>query len=306
MARKIFKAFEVKEIGSKVLITPPHIKLAKEEEAEAVEEVEEVLEPQVGEEIAEVEIPLVEIEKEKLLEEAGKIKEEAEAQAKKIKEEAEEEAFKVLQKKSVEARKMKEDARDEVKKLLEEAEKEAGEKENEVKQQVDSLIQEARTKAFNEGREDGFKTGEEEVKRLIDRLHVIINSAIDKKKRIIENTEEQLIDLILLISRKVIKVISETEKNVVVENVKEALKKLGKETEITIRVNTKDLGLTTKNKREFISLVETLEHVKVEEDDRIGPGGCIIETAFGDVDARIQTQLQVVEEKIRELVPIKG
>ncbi len=306
MARKIFKAFEVKEIGSKVLITPPHIKLAKEEEAEAVEEVEEVLEPQMGEEIAEVEIPLIEIEKEKLLEEAGNIKEEAEAQAKKIKEEAEEEAFKVLQKKSVEARKMKEDARDEVKKLLEEAEKKAGEKENEVKQQVDSLIQEARTKAFNEGREDGFKTGEEEVKRLIDRLHVIINSAIDKKKRIIENTEEQLIDLILLISRKVIKVISETEKNVVVENVKEALKKLGKETEITIRVNTKDLGLTTKNKREFISLVETLEHVKVEEDDRIGPGGCIIETAFGDVDARIQTQLQVVEEKIRELVPIKG
>lgn len=306
MARKIFKAFEVKEIGSKVLIAPPHIKPVKEEEAEAVEEVEEVLEPQMGEEIAEVEIPLVEIEKEKLLEEAGKIKEEAEAQAKKIKEEAEEEAFKVLQKKSVEARKMKEDARDEVKTLLEEAEKKAGEKENEVKQQVDSLIQEARTKAFNEGREDGFKTGEEEVKRLIDRLHVIINSAIDKKKRIIENTEEQLIDLILLISRKVIKVISETEKNVVVENVKEALKKLGKETEITIRVNTKDLGLTTKNKREFISLVETLEHVKVEEDDRIGPGGCIIETAFGDVDARIQTQLQVVEEKIRELVPIKG
>ncbi len=306
MARKIFKAFEVKEIGSKVLIAPPHIKLAKEEEAEAVEEVEEVLEPRMGEEIAEVEIPLVEIEKEKLLEEAGNIKEEAEAQAKKIKEEAEEEAFKVLQKKSVEARKMKEDARDEVKKLLEEAEKKASEKENEVKQQVDSLIQEARTKAFNEGREDGFKTGEEEVKRLIDRLHVIINSAIDKKKRIIENTEEQLIDLILLISRKVIKVISETEKNVVVENVKEALKKLGKETEITIRVNTKDLGLTTKNKREFISLVEALEHVKVEEDDRIGPGGCIIETAFGDVDARIQTQLQVVEEKIRELVPIKG
>lgn len=306
MARKIFKASEVKIIGSKVLIAPPHIKSAKVEEAEAVEEVEEILEPQMGEEIEEVEIPLVEIEKEKLLEEARKIKEEAEAQAKKIKEEAEEEAFKVLQKKSVEARKMKEDARDEVKKLLEEAEKKAGEKENEIKQQVDSLIQEARTKAFNEGREDGYKTGEEEVKRLIDRLHVIINSAIDKKKRIIENTEEQLIDLILLISRKVIKVISETEKNVVVENVKEALKKLGKETEITIRVNTKDLGLTTKNKREFISLVEALEHVKVEEDDRVGPGGCIIETAFGDVDARIQTQLQVVEEKIRELVPIKG
>ncbi|KKK50859.1 hypothetical protein LCGC14_3120800, partial [marine sediment metagenome] len=31
-----------------------------------------------------------------------------------------------------------------------------------------------------------------------------------------------------------------------------------------------------------------------------------IQTSLGDIDARVQTQLQAIEEKIRELVPIKG
>ena len=53
-------------------------------------------------------------------------------------------------------------------------------------------------------------------------------------------------------------------------------------------------------------MVESLGRVRVEEDDRLTRGGCIIETSLGDIDARIQTQLQMIEEKIRELVPIKG
>ncbi|MDD5065759.1 MAG: FliH/SctL family protein, partial [bacterium] len=44
-----------------------------------------------------------------------------------------------------------------------------------------------------------------------------------------------------------------------------------------------------------------LKHVTILEDTRIDKGGCIIETDFGSVDARIATQLQEIEEMIREL-----
>ncbi len=306
MSRKIFKAFEVKEIKAKVLITPPHIKGVKEEIEEPVEEVEEVEELKEPQAFEEAPLPSVEDEREKLLEEARKIKEDAEAQAKKIKEEAEEAAFKVMQKNSVDARKLKEEAEDEVKRIHEDAEKAAHELEQKAKSKLVALIQEAKLKAYEEGREDGFNKGKEEVERLIDRLHTIFNAAIDKRKVIVESTEKQLVDLVMLIARKVVKVISEAERKVVIENIKEALKKVRGETEITIRVNTEDLDLTTKNKKRFISLMENLEQITVEEDNRVDPGGCIVETSFGDIDARISTQLNVLEEKIRELVPIKG
>ena len=116
----------------------------------------------------------------------------------------------------------------------------------------------------------------------------------------------QIVDLVLVIARRVVKVISESEKRVVVENVKQALKKVKGETEITIKVNTKDLGLTTRHKKQFIDAVESLKKVHLEEDSRIGSGGCIIETSFGDIDARVQKQLDIIEERIRELTPIEG
>ena len=306
MARKIFKSYEIKEVESKVLIAPPHILSEPEEVEEDIEDVEELGEAQPLEETDEVETHELETENEELLEQAKRETEEALLQATNIKEEAEREAFKILQKKSVEARKLKEEAQEEAETILKNANNEAARLENEAQSKANAIVQEARDKAVEEGRDEGFKKGEEEVNRLIERTHAIINAAIDNKKNIIENTEEQLVGLVLLIAKKVVKVISETEKDVVIENVREALKKLGKETEITIKVNTKDLGLTTKNKRNFISMVESLERVKVEEDDRITRGGCVIETSLGDVDARIQTQLQIIEEKIRELVPIKG
>jgi flagellar assembly protein FliH len=86
--------------------------------------------------------------------------------------------------------------------------------------------------------------------------------------------------------------------------VKQALDKVKGETEITIKVNTRDLDLTTKHKKQFIAAVESLKQVKVEEDSRVAPGGCIIETSFGDIDARIAKQLDLIEERIRELIPV--
>lgn len=306
MARKIFKAAEVKELGSKVMITPPQIRRTVEEAEEFIQEAEEVLESQMEAEVEIAEEAPVEEERERILEEAEKVREEAESEKKRILSEAEETAFKVMQKNSIEARKLKEEAEQEATEIRENARREAEELLKDARTQSELEVQESRSKASAEGREEGFNTGKEEVERLIDRLHIILNAAIDKRKVIIENTERQLIDLVVLIARKVVKVISESEKEVVIENIREALKKVRGETDITIRVNLKDLNLTTKNKKRFISLVEGLTGLTLEEDSRVDPGGCIVETSFGDIDARIATQMNVIEEKIRELMPVKG
>jgi flagellar assembly protein FliH len=306
LARKIFKAAEVKELKSKVLITPPQIKRPYEEIEEPVEELEELTEMQALEE-AEMEAPVsLEEEKDKILQETEDIKQKAEIEAKRMRDEAEEAAFKIMQKNSIDARKLKEEAEGEAKSIHENAQRQAEELLKGARVKAVSMLQEARSKAQEEGKEEGYNTGKEEVERLIERLHIILNAAIDKRKVIIENTERQLLDLVLLITRKVVKVISESEKEVVIENIREALKKVRGETEITIRVNLKDLNLSTKNKKRFISLVEGLQKITLEEDSRVDPGGCIVETSFGDIDARIATQLSVIEEKIRELMPVKG
>jgi len=309
VARKIYKSSEVREIGSRVVITPPRIGVKKEAPVSEPEKKEEPLEPEVEEKevevVEEVSPPDIEEEKNRLLEEAKRIKENAEVEAKRIKEEAEQTAFRMMQKNTVDLRKAKQEAQEESERIINKAREEAKKILDEAQSKAEQMFQEAKTGGYQEGREEGYKKGEEEVTRLIDRLHVIIDKAIDKRREILENTETQIVDLVMMIARKVVKVISESEKKVVIENVKQALNKVKGDTEVIIRVNTQDLELTTRHKKEFISMVESLEKVRVEEDSRIAPGGCIIETSFGEIDARIQTQLEVLEEKIRELTPIK-
>ena len=305
MARKIFKAKEIKRIGSKVLITPPPIRLRPKEPEKAEIVKEEAEGPPGAIALEEVKAePSVEERREKLLDEAKIVKQEAEKEAGQIKGEAEQAAFKVMQHKTVEAKKAVEEAKKEAKRIIEEAETRAKKIEEEAKKKAFSYLAEEKKKAVSEGREEGYKSGEDEAQRLIGRLHIILNAAIDKRKKLIDSTERQLIDLVLLISKKVVKVISEKAKAVVIANVKEALKKVSRDTEITIKVNTKDLEITTKHKKSFIQQIEGLENVTVEEDSRVDPGGCIIETSFGDIDARIQKQLGLLEERIRELLPI--
>ncbi|HTO24040.1 MAG TPA: FliH/SctL family protein, partial [Spirochaetia bacterium] len=114
------------------------------------------------------------------------------------------------------------------------------------------------------------------------------SKAIEKRNEIIQEAETQIINLVLLIVKKVIKVISENQKNVV------------------IRVNLADLELTSEHVKDFMKMVENVKSITVLEDSTVDRGGCIIETDFGQIDARISSQLHEIEERILELMPIRS
>lgn len=303
MAKKIYKAGNVRELDTKVLIKAPYIK-RKEPENEP-EEMPDAVEAVKAPPAPEREVNIEE-EKNDLLEEARALKADAEKESVRIRGEAEEYSERVKKEAEEEALGIKAEAEVEKKALLDEAGQEAVRLKEEAAAEAERILGDARENAVREGREEGYREGKEEAGRLIDQLHEIINAALDKRGGIIEDAEIRLVELVLLVSRKVVGVLSNEMKDVVLVNVKKALEKVKGETEITIKVNMRDLDLTTKHKKAFITAVQGLKQVKVVEDTRVDPGGCVIETSFGDVDARIVRQLGVIEERIRELIPLKG
>jgi flagellar assembly protein FliH len=134
----------------------------------------------------------------------------------------------------------------------------------------------------------------------------VLERAQDKRAEILAETEQEIIDLVLLISRKVIKVISENQRNVVISNVVQALRKVKGRGNIIIRVNMVDVKLTTEHIKDFIQLLEGSKSIQVVEDSTVDAGGCVIETDFGEIDARISSQLAELETKILEISPIKA
>lgn len=299
MAKNVFRANEIMYQSRKVFIEPPPHDV---EEAAAAEEVAETYSGPTLEDLKRE----TEEFRSRWEEEKARMIGAAEKEAEEIKKEAERAAFDEVKRKNNQAQRIRQEAEDEANKIIAEASRKAEEMESEIKQKVEKVEREAYEAGHKEGREAGFREGKSEVARLVENLNRIVTAAIDKRSEIVSESETQVINLVLLIAKKVIKVISENQKNVVINNVVQALRKLKSRGEVVIRVNLADLDLTSEHINDFLQMVENVKSVTVLEDSSVDRGGCIIETDFGEIDARISSQLHEIEERILELMPIRS
>jgi len=229
----------------------------------------------------------------------------AQAEANEIVQMADMTASKEKQEKTQEAEATLAQAKEEAERLVSDAKQLAEKLETDMRATLDDEKNTALNQAREEGRNDGYTEGKAEVDRLIERTHVVLERAQDKRGEILVQTEEEVIRLVLLMVRKVVKVISENQREVVISNVIEALKKVKDRGNIIIRVNLADVKMTTEHTKDFIKMLEGVKSVQVAEDSSVDSGGCVIETDFGEVDARISNQLAELETKILEVSPIK-
>ncbi|GAB6089862.1 flagellar assembly protein FliH [Spirochaeta dissipatitropha] len=298
MAKNVFRAYEISSSSAKVHIPPPGFVV---EQPVDLEEVEEYSGPTADELRREAELFRENWDKEKEL-----MLESARKEAEEIIQEAENTAFEEVKRKTEQATQAKIDAEAEVERILADARAEAQQIVEEARQNAKTVELEAMNRGIESGKSEGFEQGRAEAERLVERLHLIIDAAIRRRTDIMEESETQIIQLVLQIARKVIKVISENQKNIVINNVVQSLRRMKKRSDVVIRVNLADLKLTTDHTREIMAKIETVQNVKVLEDSTVDPGGCIIETDFGQIDARISTQLQEIEDQILKLVPIQS
>ncbi|KAI4800894.1 hypothetical protein KUCAC02_007012 [Chaenocephalus aceratus] len=173
-----------------------------------------------------------------------------------------------------------------------------------TKEEIEKIFSQSRNEGIEEGKKIGFEEGNKEVGRLAQRLHVIIDHVLDKRKDILTALEGQVIELAILIVRRVVKVLSENQKNIVINNIVQALERLKSRSDIVIRVNLADLETVTEHTEMFVRQIEGDGKVTLAEDSSVDPGGCIIETDFGEIDARISSQLSEIESRIRDLMPV--
>lgn len=240
-----------------------------------------------------------EIEKKRMLEIA-------QASADDIVKKAEEAAFAEVKRQTDQAQVIKSDAEQAASKIIEDAKLEAERIIQEANVEKENIKATAHQDGYKEGHEQGFMEGQNEVNRLVERVHKIVESVMVRREEILCETEQQIVELVLLMTRKVVKIISENQKTVVLSNVLAALKKIRTRGNITLRVNTEDLKLTTAHVDEFIKRIENVNGISVIEDSSVDKGGCIVETDFGAIDARISSQLAELESKIMEISPVKS
>ena len=168
--------------------------------------------------------------------------------------------------------------------------------------------EQAYQKGLVEGNRQGLNAGEEKgfelASRKIEPLITSIQQAVIKLAAIREETyqqiESEVVELALAIARKVICREVSTDKETVVCVAREALAKVDDTGKIKIKMNPADLQFINETKYQLSNLIGDVNSVTIEAEESIQSGGCVIETDLGEIDARIEKQLQAVEESFRD------
>ncbi|MCL2215078.1 MAG: flagellar assembly protein FliH [Treponema sp.] len=230
----------------------------------------------------------------------------AKADAERIVTDAQTTAVGEIRKQTSESQAIKQKAEEEARKIIVDAQSRASQLEVETRQTLEGERKEAKEQGLLEGKQEGYAEGKAEVDRLIERAQTVLERAQDKRGDILLETEKEIVDLVLLISRKIIKVITENQRDVIIANVIEALRKVKAKGSVNIRLNLADAEYVTEHKHDFIKQLESVSTINVMEDSSVDRGGCIIETDFGEIDARIASQLAELENRILEISPIRS
>ena len=308
MTKAVYRPGEIEVVNAKVMLESPtsfpelaHLAVIEEEVEEITDEADIYTGPTADDLRREAEAFKVQwdAERELMIESTKK-------DAERIIKEAEETAFRQVKRQTDELQVLKRQAQDEADKIIAEANAKVREIEDQSIEVFEKAQKEAEAKGYLAGKDTGYAEGKAEVDRLIQRVQTILERTNDRRAEILMETEQEIIDLVLLISRKVVKVISENQKNIIISNVVQALRKIKGRGNITIRVNLADLKLSTEHTKEFIQQVEGIKSIQIAEDTTIDQGGCIIETDYGEIDARISSQLAELESKILDMSPIKS
>ncbi len=178
-------------------------------------------------------------------------------------------------------------------------------------EEADSVRREAYDEGYRHGYDEGLARGEaagmEQARGAIDdaaaQADRILALARQQADEALAAAERQIVELSLAVAAKVLAREVAEDPAVILPIVKAALAKVEDQERITIRVHPDCYELVLAARPDLQASLTRANNVAVTADSALKAGDCIVETPFGTVDARIDTQLELVKAALKDLMP---
>ena len=164
---------------------------------------------------------------------------------------------------------------------------------------IDEIKIRAFQKGFTEGEKVGFEAGTKRVDPLINSFNEGLEQLKNIRREIHRKIEKEVAQLALSIAKKIVCHEVKTTEETVVCVAREALSRVENPGKIRVKLNPADLQFIQDTKSQLSHFLDDVDRIRFEAEDSIRSGGCLIETDMGDIDARIETQLQAIEESFQ-------
>jgi flagellar assembly protein FliH len=162
-------------------------------------------------------------------------------------------------------------------------------------------------KAFQSGYDAGLKVAEKEISETIERMSQVFTNALKElaslKDEIVANAEGDLIELTMVIAKKLVCCELKQHHEFLIDVIKEAIKTSKIENEITICINPEDRAILEQYVGELIDFLRAMTFnqtakIIIEDDISLTQGGCVITTYTNIIDITYEARLDSIMEAI--------
>ncbi len=154
--------------------------------------------------------------------------------------------------------------------------------------------------AFERGYEEGQRQTERGLSNVFKALRDAIEEVYATREQIFRHSEEDLLKLSILVARKIIHREVSLDRGILSNVVAAALDHTSEHDELVVRLNPEDLKLVNSQKQISLSGLAENRLLSLKPDDAIPAGGCIVETRMGEIDARLEKQLDEIYTRLTE------
>lgn len=182
-----------------------------------------------------------------------------------------------------------------------------------VRAEAAKIVQQAEQEAANirqQSEQAGKQAAESAIERILDEkvaqqmksltpaLAVAVKQVEDSRQDWLRHWEASATRLACEIAARIIRREIESEPEIALEWVRDALQLAAGSAEITVRLSPTDhetLGLQV---RQLVEVFQSTATAQIVSDPSISPSGCRVETKFGSVDNQLETQLERLQEEL--------
>lgn len=201
---------------------------------------------------------------------------------------------------------IKQQAKNEAQKIIDEANKKANEIINQAKENAEKIYQDANSKGYNEGYNRGYSDGYQsgidaatiDSKNIIDEANNYLYTIQKESEEYISNFQNDIIRLALEIAKEIVKCELTINNEAVLTCAQKLLSKSKNKKSIILKTSIGDYKVLKSRQHDLEQCIESNATLTILADSSLDSGDFILETSSGVIDAKLETQIKILAQKL--------
>jgi flagellar assembly protein FliH len=169
-----------------------------------------------------------------------------------------------------------------------------------LKEVQETAYQEAYQLGLSDGKNQAFQQSSEEIQVRLSEFDNLVKALTRIKTELLAQNEAHLVQLAFHMAKRLAHKEVQTDPEIVVQIIKEAIEMAQIEEQITIRVAPAQLAFFETLKAQTGNDLDFLKKAKFEAANNVSNGGCVIETNYGQIDAKFEERVEKLWTSLSE------